>query len=50
VAHLVFCSTALALLTSMSEKHKSASPSAVQVKNWGKKIGIEEKLSVRMRG
>jgi hypothetical protein len=33
----------------MSEKLKSASPSAMQVKNRGKTIGIEEKLSVIMR-
>jgi hypothetical protein len=33
----------------MSEKSKSASPSAVQVKNRGKTIGNEEKLSVIMR-
>jgi hypothetical protein len=43
MAHLIFSSTALAFLTSMSEKRKSASPSAVQVKNWQKTIGIEEK-------
>jgi hypothetical protein len=49
VAGLVFSSTALAFLTNMSEKHKSASPSAVQVKNQQKTIGIEKKLSVIMR-
>ena len=30
----------------MSEKHKSASPSAIQVKNLRKTISIEEKLHV----
>jgi hypothetical protein len=30
----------------MSEKHKSASPSAIQVKNQRKTIGTEEKLHV----
>jgi hypothetical protein len=34
VAHLVLPSTAWAFLTNMSEKRKSASPSAIQVKNW----------------
>jgi hypothetical protein len=33
----------------MSEKHKSASPSAIQVKNPQKAIGIEEKLRVIIR-
>jgi hypothetical protein len=38
-AHLVFCSTALASLTNMSEKRKSASPGAIQVKNrWTKTV------------
>jgi hypothetical protein len=46
VAHLVSSSTALAFLTNMSEKLKSASPSAFQVKNWRKAVGIEEKLYV----
>jgi hypothetical protein len=58
VVALVFCwlagslvcsSTALAFLTSMSEKHKSASPSAVQVKNRRKTIHIEENLLVISR-
>jgi hypothetical protein len=39
----------LAFLTNMSQKRKSASPSAVQVKNRCKTIGIEEKLRVIMR-
>jgi hypothetical protein len=33
----------------MSEKRKSASPSAIQVKNRQKTIGIEEKLHVISR-
>jgi hypothetical protein len=33
----------------MSEKCKSASLSAIQVKNWQKTIGIEEKLHVIMQ-
>jgi hypothetical protein len=48
VAHLVFSSTALAFLTNMSKKRKSASPSAIEVKNQPKTIGIEEKLSITM--
>jgi hypothetical protein len=46
VTHLVSSSTALAFLTNMGEKHKSASPSTIQVKNRRKTIGIEEKLHV----
>jgi hypothetical protein len=38
--------TALAFITNLSEKCNSTSPSAIQVKNWQKKIGIEEKLYV----
>jgi hypothetical protein len=49
VAHLVFSSTALAFITNMSEKRKSASPSAIQVKNRRKTMKIEEKLSATMR-
>jgi len=30
----------------MSEKHKSTSPSAIQVKNWQETISSEEKLDV----
>jgi hypothetical protein len=45
-AHLVSCSTALAFLTNMSEKRRSASPIAIQVKNRRKTIGIEEELHV----
>jgi hypothetical protein len=36
----------LAFLTNMSEKRKSATPTAIQVKNRRKTIGIEEKLHV----
>jgi hypothetical protein len=32
-----------------SEKHKSASPSAIKVKNWWKTISIEEKVNVIRR-
>jgi hypothetical protein len=41
VAHLLSFSTALAFITNMSEKHKSASSSAIQVKNRWKTISIE---------
>jgi hypothetical protein len=33
----------------MSEKHKSASLRAIQVKNRQKTIGVEKKLSIKMR-
>jgi hypothetical protein len=49
MAHLVSPSTALALLTHMSEKRKSASPTAIQVKNRRKTISTEEKLHVISR-
>jgi len=39
-------SFALALVTQMGEKRKPKSPSAIQVKNWQKKISIKEKLDV----
>jgi hypothetical protein len=45
-SHLVCSSTALAFLINMTEKHKSASPSAIQVRNRQKTIGTEEKLHV----
>jgi hypothetical protein len=48
VAYLVFCSIALSFLTSVSEKRKYASPSAVEVKNRRKTIDTEETLSVIM--
>jgi hypothetical protein len=44
MAHLFFCSRTLAFVPNMSEKCKSTSPSAIQIKNLWKKIGIEEKL------
>jgi hypothetical protein len=46
MAHLVSSSTALTFLTNMSEKRKSVSPSAMQVKNQRKTIGIEDRLHV----
>jgi hypothetical protein len=46
VAHLVSSLTALSFLTNVSEKCKSASPLVIQVTNWQKTIGIEEKLYV----
>jgi hypothetical protein len=46
---LVSSSTALAFLTNMSEKHNSASLSAIRVKNQRQTIGIEEKLHVISR-
>jgi hypothetical protein len=33
----------------MSEKRKSASPSAIEVKNWRKTVSIEEKLDIISR-
>jgi hypothetical protein len=44
MAHVISSLTALAFLTNMGEKHKSASLSAIQVKNLWKIIGIEEKF------
>jgi len=43
---MVLHSTALAFLTKMSEKSKSALFSAMQMKNRPKTIDIEEKLDV----
>jgi len=37
----------LAFVTKMSEKCKSVSPCAIQVQNWQKTIGFEEKLHVK---
>jgi len=37
-------STAFAFVVKMSEKHRSTSPSAIQVKNWWKTISTDEKL------
>jgi hypothetical protein len=39
-------STALALVTKMSEIHKHSSPSAIQVENQENTISIEEKLDI----
>ena len=49
MANVVSSSTALAILTNTCEKCKSAPPSAIQVKNWQKTIGTEEKLYVLSR-
>jgi len=49
MSHLVYSSTALALLTIVSEKHKSTSPSAIPMKSHWKAINIEEKLDVISR-
>ena len=46
LAHVVSFSTVLVFLTNMSEKFKSKSPSAFQVKNWWKIIGTEKKLDI----
>jgi len=45
-AHLVSSSTAVAFPTSMSEKCKYTSSSAIKVKNQQKTFGTEEKLDV----
>ena len=44
MVHVVSSSTALAMVTNASDKHKSTSPSAIQVKNQQKANSIEEKL------
>jgi len=41
---VVLPSAILAFVAKMSEKCKSTSPSAIQVKNWWNTINIEEKL------
>jgi len=46
---VVPCSTALAFVTKMSEKCKSTSHSATQVKNRHKTVGIKEKLDAISR-
>jgi hypothetical protein len=46
VACVTLPSSALAIVTHMSEKHKPKSPSAIQVKNCQKTISIEERLDV----
>jgi hypothetical protein len=45
-AHLISCSKAWIVLTNVSVKHRSTSPSTIQVKNWQKTIGTEEKLCI----
>ena len=49
VAHLVPWSPALTFVTKISEKRKSTSPTAIQVKNQRKTIGIEKKWDVTSR-
>jgi hypothetical protein len=44
VAHVVSSSTAMVFLTNMTENCKSKSPGTIQVKNWQKTFGTEEKL------
>jgi hypothetical protein len=46
MADVVPPSTSFAFITKMSKKRKSASPSAIQVKNQCKTVGVEEKLDV----
>jgi hypothetical protein len=46
VAAVVPPSIALAFVTKVSEKHISASTSAIQMKNWWKKFSIVEKLNI----
>jgi len=43
---IVLPSKALAFVNKMSEKHKSASPGAIKVKNLWKTISTEDKLDV----
>jgi hypothetical protein len=45
-ADVVPISIALAFVTKMSEKCRSTSPSAIQVKQWRKTVSIERKLHV----
>jgi hypothetical protein len=49
VAYLIPFYTALAFLTNMTEKCKSASPRAIQVKNKQKAVGIKKELDVISR-
>jgi hypothetical protein len=46
IGNISSVSFSLAFLTNMSEKRTSASPTAIQVKNRHKTIGIEEKLHI----
>jgi hypothetical protein len=48
VAHIVAFSTALASVTSISEKCKSTSLNAIQMKNRQKTISIDEKLDIKV--
>jgi hypothetical protein len=41
-----FLFNSIAFLTNMNAKHESASPSAIQVKNRQKTVGIEDQLRV----
>jgi hypothetical protein len=43
-AHLVSFSKAWNVLANVNVKHRSTSPSRIQVKNWWKTTGTEEKL------
>jgi hypothetical protein len=49
VTDVAFPSMALPFVTKMSEKHKSTSPSTIQVKNQWKTKGNDEKLYVISR-
>jgi len=49
MADVVPCSTVLAFVTKISEKHKSKPSSAAQVKSWQKTVSIEGKLDVIRR-
>jgi hypothetical protein len=45
VVQVIFPSSALAFSAKVSKKHKSTSPSAMQVKNQRKKISTEDVIS-----
>jgi len=49
VVRVIPTPSSLAFDMKMSEKHKSASPCAMQVKNWWKTISIEKKLDLISR-
>jgi hypothetical protein len=49
MAHVVPPSIALAFVSKISEKHKSASSSEKKKKNWWKKFSTEEKLDIISR-
>jgi hypothetical protein len=46
VADVVPPATALAFVTKISDRHKSTSPSAIQVKNWQNTISSQQKLDI----